>query len=343
MDFFTLCLDKKFAKREECAEVVPHSGDSAKTFTTSNLVSHLRTNNLVVYQRFCQCKDKKESQRQDVRKEKVESGGFTALRQLTLKGSEDRVKPWGINDPRAAVLHRKLGEMIALDHQPISLVKDIGFLRFVAALEPRYKEPSRKYITETVLKKINVGMKEELMKKLHAPGVEYYSFTTDGWSTNVATHSMMSLTAYRVEQDFTKMSAVFCVKEMEGSHTGSAICAKFCSMLSEWGIEKHSTRLVLRDNAANMEKAMRDAAITSYGCFAHSLQLVVNDGALVQRCVNELFAVCRRIVGHFKRSTLAYGKLKEIQKNLGLPQHNLKQDEPTRWNSSLYMIQSVVE
>ena len=35
--------------------------------------------------------------------------------------------------------------------------------------------------------------------------------------------------------------------------------------------------------------------------------------------------------------------LKEIQKNLDLPQHNLKQDEPTRWNSSLYMIQSVVE
>ena len=57
---------------------------------------------------------------------------------------------------------------------------------------------------------------------------------------------------------------------------------------------------------------MRDAVITSYGCFAHSLQLVVNDGVLVQRNVNELLAICRRIVGHFKRSTVAYGKLKEI-------------------------------
>ena len=291
-DFFTLCQDKKSAKCEECTEVVLRGGDSAKTFTTSNLVSHLRTNHPVVYQRFCQCKDKKESQRQDVRKEKVESGGFTALRLLTLKGSEDRVKLWGINDPRAAVLHRKLGEMTALDYQPISLVEDIGFLRFIAALEPRYKVPSRKYITETVLKMINVGMKEELMKKLHALGVEYYSFTTDGWSTNVATHSMVSLTAHWVEQDFTKMSAVLCVKEMEGSHTGGAICAKFCSMLSEWGIEKHSVQLVLRDNVANMEKSMKDAAIPSYGCFAHSLQLVVNGGVLVQCCVNELFAVC---------------------------------------------------
>ena len=114
-------------------------------------------------------------------------------------------------------------------------------------------------------------------------------------------------------------------------------------MLSEWGIEKHSVQLVLRDNDANLEKAMRDAVIPRNGCFAHSLQLVVNDGVLVQHCVNELLAVCRRIVGHFKRSTLAYRKLKEIQKNLGLPQHNLKQDKPIRWNSSLYMIQSVVE
>ena len=32
-----------------------------------------------------------------------------------------------------------------------------------------------------------------------------------------------------------------------------------------------------------------------------------------------------------------------IQQNLGLPEHHLKQDEPTRWNSSLYMLESVME
>ena len=134
-----LCQDKKFAKCEECTEVVLPSGDRAKMFTISNLVSHLRTNHPVVYQRFCQCKAKRERQRQDVRKEKVELGGFTALRELTLKGSEDHIKLWGINDPRTAVLHRELGEMTILDYHPISLVEDVGFLRFVAALEPRYK------------------------------------------------------------------------------------------------------------------------------------------------------------------------------------------------------------
>ena len=40
---------------------------------------------------------------------------------------------------------------------------------------------------------------------------------------------------------------------------------------------------------------------------------------------------------------MAYGKLHQIQESLGLPQHRLKQDEPTRWNSSLNMLQSIVE
>ena len=48
-------------------------------------------------------------------------------------------------------------------------------------------------------------------------------------------------------------------------------------------------------------------------------------------------------MGHFKRSTLAYDKLRQIQQQLDISEHKLKQDEPTRWNSTLYMLQSVVK
>ena len=40
---------------------------------------------------------------------------------------------------------------------------------------------------------------------------------------------------------------------------------------------------------------------------------------------------------------MAYDNLKQIQQQLGISEYKLKQDEPTRWNSSLYMLQSVVE
>ena len=69
----------------------------------------------------------------------------------------------------------------------------------------------------------------------------------------------------------------------------------------------------------------------------------MHDGVLSQHAVTGLLAACRKIVGHFKHSSLAYCRLKEIQQNLGLPQHRLKQDEQTQWNSLLYMIQSVIK
>jgi len=42
---------------------------------------------------------------------------------------------------------------------------------------------------------------------------------------------------------------------------------------------------VFRDNGSNMDKAMRDTGLKSYGCFAHSLQLV---GVLNQKSVSVL-------------------------------------------------------
>ena len=45
-----------------------------------------------------------------------------------------------------------------------------------------------------------------------------------------------------------------------------------------YNFEECSIHLILRDNALNMEEAMRDAVIPRYGCFAHNLQLVINDG-----------------------------------------------------------------
>jgi len=92
-----------------------------------------------------------------------------------------------------------------------------------------------------------------------------------------------------------------------------------------------------------MIKAMTEANLPSFGCFAHTLQLVVNDGILTQREVKDLLVVCRSIVGQFKYSSVAYHKLAQIQENLDLPKHTLKQDVSTRWNSALYMAESILE
>lgn len=101
--------------------------------------------------------------------------------------------------------------------------------------------------------------------------------------------------------------------------------------------------VILRDNASNIKKAMNDLGVPSLGCVAHSSQLVDNEGLLSQRSVSDAIAGARKIVGHFKHSPSSYSSLEDIQRELQTPVKRLQQDVKTRWNSTFYMIQSMLE
>ncbi|XP_065895673.1 zinc finger BED domain-containing protein 4-like [Dysidea avara] len=231
--------------------------------------------------------------------------------------------------------------MIALDNHLFSLVEDVGFLHLMQQLEPRYSVPSRKYVTEVVIPRIAVGLTNEVQKLLKK--VVWFSFTTDIWSTDVSSDSLLSLTAHWFSDLFERRSAILHAEPILGSHTGEVLCEHYKRMLAKWKIKESQVHLMVRDNAANMIKAMKDGSFPDLGCFAHTLQLIVHDGVLSQKIVIDTVASARCIVSHFKRSPLAYGQLKEIQQNLQLPVHCLKRDEPTRWNSTLYMLQVLIE
>ena len=117
-------------------------------------------------------------------------------------------------------------------------------------------------------------------------GATYFSFTTDAWSApNTSGCSLLSLTVHWLNELFAKRSTVFYVQPLQESHTGGylGVVAIQCKrMLDQWEISTDKVHLVLLDNAANMAKAMQKALLPSLGCFAHSLQLVVEDGVLSQ-------------------------------------------------------------
>ena len=69
----------------------------------------------------------------------------------------------------------------------------------------------------------------------------------------------------------------------------------------------------------------------------------MNDAVKTFPGLKNVAAKTRRIVSHFHHSPQATHRLSEMQKTLGAPQHKLKNQCPTRWNSLYYMIQRLVE
>jgi hypothetical protein len=65
--------------------------------------------------------------------------------------------------------------------------------------------------------------------------------------------------------------------------------------------------------------------INQYDCASHLINLIVKNGAFNDPSVESLLQISRKIVGHFKHSSLASERLQEIQKAENIPQHTLLQ------------------
>lgn len=181
--------------------------------------------------------------------------------------------------------------------------------------------------------------KEKIRKALPDDG--YVSLTTDIWSSN--SNSMISLTGHWLDENLGRQSAILNSSKFCGSHTGERIGMKIHEMLENWCIRPKNVHLILRDNAANMIKGLEEAEFAHKGCFIHTLQLVVLEGLECQRLLRDTIVKARNIVTHFNHSPLACGKLTEIQKQYDIPERCLLQDVRTRWNSTFYMLQRLID
>lgn len=333
-NYFKVCTsDVKFAICNDCKVAVPRGGTKPSSFNTSNLINHLKLNHPEIYAAFVNQSNEKKQQGQ--------AAVAVKKTQLTLKDCTEKKQKYAKDHPRAKAINRKIIECVALDNQPFSIVQDAGFTKLVEFLEPRFTMPNRRYLTDVCLPEL-YSVVYNHVEKLIVDAV-YISFTTDIWSSSVSQVSMLSLTAQWLDKDFALKKAVLHSQECRGSHTAEAIASAFEGMFERWGIPKENVHVVVRDNARNMAKAASEFGVPSLPCMAHTLQLAVNGGALTQRSIADALAVGRRVVGHFKHSPLACSRFEDIQKELNMSVKKLQQDVSTRWNSTYYMMQSLVE
>ena len=122
--------------------------------------------------------------------------------------------------------------MIVIDCQPVSVIDHKGFRSLISTLEPKYQMPSRKYFSETIIPSIANRIRANIATQLKE-GAEYWSFTTDFWSSDVNSDALLGFTAHWVNGNFQRQSAVLHAQELSERHIGEYIAVKITKMLEE--------------------------------------------------------------------------------------------------------------
>lgn len=226
-------------------------------------------------------------------------------------------------------IDRQLVKMIVKGHHALRIVEEPDFKILVDMVShcPGYQLPTRKTLSETLIPKIYQELFEQIQERIQK--TQAICLGTDGW-TATTSDSYIAITAHFINEDDTSLSSALlgCVQYTE-RHTSANLMALLKQTIQEWQIA-HKVGSIVSDNAANVTGAIRLGGWRPIGCFAHSLNL------MVQRAITDIRLIVdkvKAIVEFFKRSTQASHKLSESQKQMGLPTLKLKQECPTRWNS----------
>lgn len=229
-------------------------------------------------------------------------------------------------------------EFVMKDMQAFSIVEQASFKNFVQKLNSGYALPARKTLSNNMLSakywQIVGELKGDLAK------VNAVCLTTDAW-TSENNDSYIAVTCHYVDENSDSLeTALLCCFLTTERHTSANLAQELEAIINEWNL-KHKVVAIVTDNASNVVGAVVDIMKKKHiACFAHTLNLAVQDGLDV---VKEVHTKAKEIAAHFKRSTVSANKLAQTQREKNKPVLKVKQSTPTRWNSAYEMFRRLLE
>lgn len=252
--------------------------------------------------------------------------------------------------PVAKKITKLLAEMLALDLQPSAMVENAGLYRLLEFLQPQYSLPPSSYFTSTAIPDMYEKVKDVVLTHLKEAEGGVVHFTTSIWVSS-QTREYLTLTAHWATyessvrpqgQDF-HCSALLSVSQIDCDHDMHDIPKQLEYLWDSWitssGLKKGFT---VTDNNT-IRNILEDHGHVTMQCFGHTIDLIVSEAIKSQRMVQNLLSIARKICERVQRSAQAKEKLAELQRVHQLPENQLIQDVPSKWKTSFFMLERLVE
>ncbi|XP_077091534.1 E3 SUMO-protein ligase ZBED1-like [Siphateles boraxobius] len=295
--------------------------------STTNLFQHLRN------------KHREEWEKCSRLRSENGSSSTPAKKQTTLPESFTNCVPYDKNGARWKAITEAITFYIATDMLPIYSVEKRGFNHMLKVLDARYVVPSRKYFANVALPHLYNTTREKISSELEE--MQFYSATTDLWSSRTM-QPYLSLTVHYINISWTLRSICLQTAYFPDNHTGEIIAHGLKDALSSWGLSEERLVCMTTDSGTNIIKALKDNNWPSLQCFGHRLHNAIENGVKDPR-IDRAIGVCKKAVSAFSYSWKKRRDMTEVQAELGLPQHLLISESPTRWGSRQKMIERFLE
>ncbi|XP_033968166.1 zinc finger BED domain-containing protein 4 [Pseudochaenichthys georgianus] len=272
------------------------------------------------------------------------------LMDTSVYDTEQNLERFDEHHPVAKKITKLIAEMLALDLQPSAMVENAGLNRLLEFLQPQYSLPTSSYFTSTAIPDMYERVKEVVLTHLKEAEGGVVHFTTSIWVSS-QTREYLTLTAHWATyessvrpqgQDF-HCSALLSVSQIDCDQDMHDIPKQLEYLWDSWvtssGLKKGFT---VTDNNT-IRNTLEDHGHVAMQCFGHTIDLIVSEAIKSQRMVQNLLSIARKICERVHRSAKAKEKLAELQRVHELPENQLIQDVPSKWRTSFFMLERLVE